>query len=47
MRASDSNYYITKFQGNPQHMRIGRGKSLLARSQNELRFPFVISGWLS
>lgn len=52
MRASDGNYYITKFQGNPQHTRVLANEFLASRLGSGLGLPMPevalieVSEWL-
>jgi hypothetical protein len=52
MRASDGNYYITKFQGNPQHTRVLANEFLASRLGLYLGLPMpevavlYVSDWL-
>ncbi|HEY2496528.1 MAG TPA: HipA family kinase [Candidatus Angelobacter sp.] len=52
MRASDGNYYITKFQGNPQHTRVLANEFLASRLGSSLGLPMpevavlYVSDWL-
>jgi hypothetical protein len=52
MRASDGNYYITKFQGNPQHTRVLANEFIASRLGLYLGLPMpevaviYVSDWL-
>jgi hypothetical protein len=52
MRASDGNYYITKFQGNPQHTRVLANEFIASRLGLYLGLPMpemaaiYVSAWL-
>jgi hypothetical protein len=52
MRASDGNYYITKFQGNPQHTRVLANEFIASRPGSYLGMPMPevavieVSDWL-
>ena len=52
MRASDGNFYITKFQGNPQHTRVLANEFLASRLGLYLGLPMpevaviYVSDWL-
>jgi hypothetical protein len=52
MRASDGNYYITKFQGNPQHTKVLANEFIANRLGSYLGLPMPevavieVSDWL-
>lgn len=52
LRASDGNYYVTKFQDNPQHIRVLANEMLASRLGLLLGLPMprveviAVSGWL-